>query len=67
VFVARAGRVWQRHPALMLLASFIAMFALMYAMTNRLEDVYVNWNQAYMAAPSRTIPCVQVWLSRDQL
>lgn len=39
-----------RHLALMLLISFIAMYALMYAMTNRFEDVYVNWNQAYMAA-----------------
>lgn len=39
-----------RHLAIMLSASFIAMFVLMYAMTNRFEDVYVNWNQAYMAA-----------------
>ena len=39
-----------RSLALMLLVSFITMFALMYAMTNRFEDLYVNWNQAYMAA-----------------
>lgn len=39
-----------RSLCAMLLMSFVAMFALMYAMTNRLEDVYLNWNQVYMAA-----------------
>ena len=39
-----------RHLALMLLISFIAMYALMYAMTNRFDDVFMNWNQVYMAA-----------------
>lgn len=39
-----------RHLALMLLISFIAMYALMYAMANRFGDVFMNWNQVYMAA-----------------
>lgn len=39
-----------RQLALMLLASFVAMFALTYAMTNRFDDVYANWNKVYMAA-----------------
>lgn len=39
-----------RHLALMLLISFIAMYALMYAMTDRFDDVFMNWNQVYMAA-----------------
>lgn len=39
-----------RHLALMLFASFIAMYGLMYAMTNRFDDVFMNWNQVYMAA-----------------
>ena len=37
------------HFAIMLLLSFIAMFVLMYAMVDRLENVYPNLNQAYMA------------------
>lgn len=39
-----------RHLALMLLASFVAMYGLMYAMTYRFDDVFMNWNQVYMAA-----------------
>lgn len=39
-----------RQLALMLLDSFIAMYGLMYAMTNRFDDVLVNLNQVYMAA-----------------
>jgi hypothetical protein len=39
-----------RNFVLMLFASFIAMYGLMYAMTNRFEDVFMNWNQLYMAA-----------------
>jgi uncharacterized protein (DUF305 family) len=34
----------------MLILSFIAMYALMYAMVDRFVDVYSNHNQAYMAA-----------------
>ena len=37
------------HFAIMLALSFIAMFGFMYAMVNRLENVYPNLNQAYMA------------------
>lgn len=36
--------------AVMLVLSFIAMYVLMYAMVDKLEDVYPNHNQAYMAA-----------------
>lgn len=39
-----------RQLALMLLASFVAMFVLTYAMTNRFDDAYANWNKVYMAA-----------------
>ncbi len=42
------------HPYVRLLAmtvlSFIAMYVLMYAMVDKLADVYPSWNQAYMAA-----------------
>jgi uncharacterized protein (DUF305 family) len=42
------------HPYLRLIAmsvlSFIAMYVLMYAMVDKLEDAHANWNQAYMAA-----------------
>ena len=33
----------------MTMLSFVAMFILMYAMVDRLENVYVNFNQVYMA------------------
>jgi DUF305 family protein family protein len=29
--------------------SFLAMYALMYAMVDRFDNVYANWNQLYMA------------------
>lgn len=38
-----------RHLTLMLLISFVSMYVLMYAMTNRFDDVFMNWNQVYMA------------------
>lgn len=34
----------------MTVLSFIAMYVLMYAMVDKFADVYLNWNQAYMAA-----------------
>ena len=34
----------------MAVLSFIAMYVLMYAMVDKLADVYPSWNQAYMAA-----------------
>jgi len=34
----------------MLLIHFFAMFALMYSMTHSFNDVFINLNQAYMAA-----------------
>ena len=41
------------HPywrlAAMMLASFVAMYVLMYAMVDRLDNVYLNINKAYMA------------------
>ena len=39
-----------RSLCAMLLLSFIAMYALMYAMVNRFDDVFMSWNQVYMAA-----------------
>lgn len=44
-----ATRVYRRL-ALMMGLSFLAMFALMYAMVDRLPNVLSNINQAYMAA-----------------
>lgn len=43
-----AGAYWRF--AAMLVLSFLAMYALMYAMVDKFDDVYPNHNQAYMAA-----------------
>ena len=37
------------HLILMAILSFIAMYILMYAMVNRVENIYPNFNQFYMA------------------
>src|SRR5438445_1584293 len=37
------------HFAIMLVLSFVLMFGFMYAMVDRLANVYPNLNQAYMA------------------
>src|SRR5688572_24883166 len=37
------------HLLIMAILSFIAMYILMYAMVNTLDDVYNNFNQLYMA------------------
>lgn len=39
-----------RRLAIMMILSFIAMYVLMYAMVDRLANVYPSWNQFYMAA-----------------
>jgi hypothetical protein len=50
---ARAAHGEGRSPYLRLAAmtalSFLAMYALMYAMVDRFENVFPNFNQAYMA------------------
>jgi Domain of unknown function (DUF305) len=38
-----------RHLGIMAALSFVAMYILMYAMVNSLDDVYMNVNQVYMA------------------
>ena len=38
-----------RRLVLMAVLSFMAMYVLMYAMVDRLANVYLNWNQFYMA------------------
>ena len=38
-----------RRFAAMLLGSFVAMYFLMYAMVDGLDNVYASWNQVYMA------------------
>ena len=38
-----------RHLGIMTALSFIAMYFLMYAMVNALDNVYMNFNQLYMA------------------
>ena len=49
------------HLALMAVLSFIAMCALMYAMVNALQNVYLNVNQFYMAG-LMTAPMVLIEL-----
>jgi hypothetical protein len=48
---SRGGHGENHYPHLYLMAglSFIAMFLLMYAMVDRLANVYLNLNQVYMA------------------
>jgi len=43
-------RMHYRNLALMAVLSFAAMYVLMYAMVDRLPNVFANLNQAYMAA-----------------
>jgi hypothetical protein len=43
------GESHYRHLAIMTALSFIAMYVLMYAMVDRLANVYINFNQLYMA------------------
>lgn len=38
-----------RHLGIMTALSFIAMYVLMYAMVDALDNVYMNFNQVYMA------------------
>lgn len=38
-----------RHLGIMTALSFIAMYVLMYAMVNAIDNVYMNFNQVYMA------------------
>jgi len=50
-----------RTLALMAIASFVAMYILMYAMVDRVENALPNLNQAYMAA-LMTAPMVAIEL-----
>ncbi len=43
------GKMHYVHFAIMMAASFLIMFAFMYAMVDRWANVYPNLNQAYMA------------------
>jgi hypothetical protein len=47
---APAAHAHYRRLAVMLGLSFISMYVLMYAMVDRFENVYPNFNQLYMAA-----------------
>ena len=47
--VGQKGNVHYRHLGIMIALSFIAMYFLMYAMVNGIENVYMNFNQVYMA------------------
>jgi hypothetical protein len=46
---AHAGKSHYRHLGIMTALSFIAMYILMYAMVDALDNVYMNFNQVYMA------------------
>ena len=50
-----------RHLGIMVALSFLAMYILMYAMVNSLDDVYMNVNQVYMAG-LMTAPMVVIEL-----
>jgi uncharacterized protein (DUF305 family) len=50
------------HLAIMTVLSFLAMYALMYAMVDRLANVYPNLNQFYMAG-LMTAPMVLIELA----
>lgn len=43
------GESHYRHLGIMTALSFIAMYVLMYAMVNAIDNVYTNFNQVYMA------------------
>jgi len=45
-----SGDMHYKHLAIMTVLSFLAMYILMYAMVDRLENVYHSFNQVYMAA-----------------
>ena len=45
----QAGSSHYRHLGIMTLLSFIAMYFLMYAMVNAFDNVYMSFNQVYMA------------------
>lgn len=51
-----------RRLAVMIVLSFISMYSLMYAMVNKLENVYSNFNQFYMAG-LMTAPMVVIELA----
>jgi uncharacterized protein (DUF305 family) len=44
-----SGMIHYQHLAVMLVMSFVAMYLLMYAMTDRFDDVFMSLNQVYMA------------------
>lgn len=46
---AHGGESHYRHLGIMTALSFVAMYILMYAMVNSIENVYMSFNQAYMA------------------
>jgi hypothetical protein len=46
---AHGGTAHYRHLAIMTGLSFIAMYILMYAMVDALDNVYMNFNQVWMA------------------
>lgn len=50
-----------RHLGIMAALSFVAMYILMYAMVNTIDDVYMNVNQIYMAG-LMTAPMVVIEL-----
>jgi hypothetical protein len=46
---AHGGKNHYRHLGIMTALSFIAMYTLMYAMVDALDNVYMNFNQVWMA------------------
>src|SRR5512132_1168066 len=49
VATGHAGNSDYRRLGIMTVLSFIAMYFLMYAMVNAVDNVYMNFNQVYMA------------------
>jgi hypothetical protein len=46
---AHAGKNHYVHLLIMTVLSFVSMYVLMYAMVDRLANIYPNFNQLYMA------------------
>lgn len=57
-----ASRSHYQHLAIMTALSFIAMYLLMYAMVNAVDNVYMSFNQVYMAG-LMTAPMVLIELA----
>lgn len=58
-----SGESHYQHLVVMSVLSFLAMYALMYAMVDSTRNVYMNFNQIYMAAlMSAPMVLIELWV-----